>query len=80
LSIKKIGRDGIVKKPMTSLKQTARHRMEFLEIKSTCPSHFPKTSCRAIMNFVPNFIFTLYFLLKQKKTGGKKNKCRLNLK
>jgi hypothetical protein len=31
-----------IQKPMTPLKQIARHRMAFFEIKSDCPSDFPK--------------------------------------
>jgi hypothetical protein len=61
LSFKKIGDDVIAQKPITSLKQTARHRMAFFEIKSTCQIDFLKASHSAIMNFFPNFMFTLYF-------------------
>jgi hypothetical protein len=45
LSFQKIGDDVIAQKPMTSLKQIARHRMAFFEIKLPCLS--------AIINFVP---------------------------
>jgi hypothetical protein len=55
LSFKNIGEHVIVQKAMTSFKQVARHMMAFFEIKSTCQSDFPKN-----MNFVSNFMFTLY--------------------
>jgi hypothetical protein len=40
--VKKNGDDVTAQKLMTSFKQVARHMMEFLKIKSTCPSDFPK--------------------------------------
>jgi hypothetical protein len=40
--------------------------MALFEIKSTCPSDFPKKHyimLFAIMNFVPNFMFTMFNLI-----------------
>jgi hypothetical protein len=42
MPFKKIGDDVTAQKPMTSFKQVACHMMAFFEIKSTCPSNFPK--------------------------------------
>jgi hypothetical protein len=44
---------------------------ELIEIKSTCPI-FLKTSDNAIMNFVPNFMFTLYITYNQQGTMADK--------
>jgi fibrillarin-like rRNA methylase len=59
LSFKKNGDDVTAQKPMTSFKQVPRHMKAFFEIKSTCPINFPKKRHNAIMNFLPNFMFTL---------------------
>jgi hypothetical protein len=50
----------IAQKPMASFKEVVRHRIAFFKIKSIYPSDLQKTSHNANMNFVPNFMFTLY--------------------